>query len=474
MRYEVVGLLGRGGAAVVELAVDADGRRVATKRVTFTGSAAQIAMAHQRLRREAEVLSTLHHPAIVPILDVVEEGGGEGEIVLVFPAMAENLEDRVERLGLLPPTEVARIGEALLGAVAEAHRHGVVHRDIKPANVLFDESARPALSDFGVAATSELTFGLTPIGTVVGTPTWMAPEQARGGQSSPASDVFSLAATLAFAMTGQGPYGSGPPEAIMTRAARGEILSLPASIPDTLRGPLRAMLDPSPERRPSAAAALGGLDGTRFVPVVDPGRSERKRRSRTHPYRIASVALATVALAAGSLAAMAATDQRSRPPAAHTLPAPTTPPAPHTNGKTCLPGWYDLDQVAANGCESTSDYVAGVALVANVPVRANIVPLSATDTYTTQVKGDSLHLCWGSLHVTLTAPPQTAEQLTVWKGSTEVGRTVSTGGNAATVTLNKPSCFGADSERLRVSVSVEAATGAASARDFTLTRDAGW
>jgi serine/threonine protein kinase len=468
MRYQVVGLLGRGGAAVVELAVDGDGRRVATKRVTFTGSAAQISTARRRLRREAEVLAKLHHPAIVPILDVVEEEGEEGEIVLVFPALAENLEDRVERLGLLPPTEVVRIGEALLGAVAAAHRHGVVHRDIKPSNVLFDEAARPALSDFGVAATSELTCGLTPSGTVVGTPTWMAPEQARGGQASPASDVFSLAATLAFAMTGQGPYGSGPPETIMTRAARGQILSLPASIPATLRGPLRAMLDPSPERRPSAAAALGGLDGTRSVPVVDPGRSERRRRSRAHPYRIASVALAAVAVAAGSLAALAATSHRTRPS------APSTPPAPHTNGRTCLPGWYDLDHVAANGCESTSDYVAGVALAPNVPIHANLVPLSATDSYTTQVKGNSLHLCWGSLHVTLTAPAQTAEQLTVWKGSAEMGRTVSAGGNPATVTINKPSCFGADSERLQVTVSVEAATGTASARDFTLTRDGGW
>ena len=175
MGYEVVGVLGRGGSAVVELAIDGNGARVATKRVALTGSAAQMHLARQRLRREAEILRDLAHPGIVPILDVIDDGS---DVVLVFPAYAENLEDRVSRLGPLPPGEVAHIGGVLLAALAAAHRHGVVHRDIKPANVLFSSAGEPALSDFGVAVRRDVTAGLTPAGTVIGTPMWMAPEQA--------------------------------------------------------------------------------------------------------------------------------------------------------------------------------------------------------------------------------------------------------------------------------------------------------
>src|SRR5262249_59572908 len=117
--------------------------------------------APQRRRREAQVLQHLAHPGIVPTLDVIDDGS---EVVLVFPAWYENLEDRVERLGPLSAEEVTRIGRVLLTALAAAHRHGVVHRDIKPANVLFDYAGEPALSDFGVAVSRDVTAGLTPAG----------------------------------------------------------------------------------------------------------------------------------------------------------------------------------------------------------------------------------------------------------------------------------------------------------------------
>ena len=148
--------------------------------------------------------------------------------------------------------------------------------------------------------------------------------------------------------------------------------------------------------------------------------------------------------------------------------------APHTNGKACDPGWYDLDGIAADGCESHSDFVPGIALTADAPVRANLVPASAIASFTTHVSGNSFNFCWGALHVTLTAPAHAAEQLTVWKGTRKVADALSADGSPATATVGKPSCFGADSEDLTVTVSVVAATGAASASDFTLTRDGGW
>jgi hypothetical protein len=528
MGYEVVGLLGRGGSAVVELAIDGNGTRVATKRVALTGSAAQMHLARQRLRREADILRDLAHPGIVPILDVIDDGS---DVVLVFPAYAENLEDRVIRIGPLPSGEVARIGGVLLAALAAAHRHGVVHRDIKPANVLFNGAGEPALSDFGVAVTHDLTAGLTPAGTVIGTPMWMAPEQARGEPAQPASDVFSLAASLRFAATGRGPYAPGPAATVMGRAANQRIEPLPASVPGVLRLPLERMLDPRPGRRPSAAEVLGGLDGTTATPAVpagsagamravgkagatarrvagaalrrllgdpverggggvrldpgggpvdpgggplDPGgdgpvrwqqaegRGRSRRSGRVQRRRVALAAAGLVIAGAGVIAAARLTGSTS------------SPPAPHTNGKACAAGWYNLDGIAGNGCEAHSDYVAGTLLNAGAPVHANLVPTSATDSFNTHVSGDALNFCWGALHVTLTAPAQTAERLTVWHGTTKVAGAMSADGTQATVTVSKPSCFGADTQDLRVTVTVAAAAPGASARDFTLTRDGGW
>jgi hypothetical protein len=249
------------------------------------------------------------------------------------------------------------------------------------------------------------------------------------------------------------------------------------------------MLDPRPERRPSAAAILGGLDGTTAIPVPDGrgapvgGVTGRARRALARlgaavlgdpadrpdgrPGRrrrlVAAAALGVAAAAVATVALFALSTGPS--PAVH---------RPHMTGTTCALGWYNLDGIVANGCESHSDYVAGTALNQGVAVHANLVPVSAGDTFTTHVRGSVLDLCWGSLHVTLTAPARTAEEVTVWHGTTKVGDAVSTNGTPATATVDKPSCFGADSEDLQVTVTAVAATGSASATDFTLTRDGGW
>ena len=337
----------------------------------------------------------------------------------------------------------------------------------------------------------------------------MAPEQARGEPTGPASDVFSLAATLCFAATGHGPYAPGPAAAVLRRAARNEIRSLDPAVPAELRAPLEQMLDPRPQRRPSAAAVLGGLDGT----VVAPVPKWRRPRTATLTRTLASVAArvlgeagprpvgrrrrrwataAAVAVGAAlvglvilvGLGGSSASRPRPLPAASRTPATVCTPlpylacgssrPAPHTDGSVCDPGWYDLDGRAGDGCEARSDYVAGTALTQSTAVHANLVPASARDSFLTDVHGDALRFCWGSLHVTLTAPADTAEQLTLWKGSTKVATALSANGAPATATVTKPSCFGADSEQLRATVTALAAGGGASTTDFTLTRDAGW
>ncbi|MDQ2651357.1 MAG: serine/threonine protein kinase, partial [Actinomycetota bacterium] len=260
MQYLRIARLGRGGMGVVDLAEGPDGERVALKRLVFHGSADEIARARQRVRREAEVLAKLRHPNIVELLDVIDEGH---DVTLVMPFLpGGTLADRVTGRGVAPPASVTRLLRQLAAAVATAHRAGVVHRDLKPGNILFDDHGIPHVADFGVASSRDDTAGLTATGTVVGTPGFMAPEQARGEVAGQAADVFSLGATLLFAATGEGPYGKGAPDLLMVRAAEGKVQPVPRTLPPDLRRQLEWMLDPRPDRRPSAAMLAGGPEGT--------------------------------------------------------------------------------------------------------------------------------------------------------------------------------------------------------------------
>src|SRR5690349_16814777 len=250
---------------VVDLAMSPDGRPVAIKRLVLHGSVHDMARARQRIHREAQALLALDHPNIVRLLEVIEDGD---DLILVMPYLAGGtLADQVRAHGPLSTDQVRMLAPPLLSALAAAHRQGIVHRDIKPANVLFDHEGRPYLADFGVASMRDATSGLTVTGMLLGTPEFMAPEQARGEPATPASDVFSLGATLAFAATGAAPYGSGDPRVLVTRAAKGKVTPLPSTIPSDLRKRIEPLLDRTPKRRPTAAAAQGGPAGTRVLPT---------------------------------------------------------------------------------------------------------------------------------------------------------------------------------------------------------------
>jgi tRNA A-37 threonylcarbamoyl transferase component Bud32 len=483
MTYTVVGLLGRGGMAVVELAVDHEGRHLARKRVSLSGSAEQIAMGRRRIRREAEILASLDHPGIVPLLAVEDDGA---DVVLVMPRMVGSLADRVCLFGPLPPAEVNAIGLALLDALATAHRQGIVHRDIKPANVLFDASGRPALADFGVAVGRQFTPGLTMAGTIVGTPEFLAPEQAAGQPATAASDVFSLGATLAYALTGRGPYGEGEPLALMNRAAHGAIEPLPRGLPEPLRRRLAPMLDPRPNRRPTAAAAFGGPNGTRVDQTAHPVPGHRfGKRGLVVTVMVAALA---AAVATGAVLYQSGRATTRRPVAAPKSPAPTaapttvcTPlpyqpcgqaaPAPGTDGRACLPARADFDGNPANGCEAASDYQLGQALPAGQPLRANLVPATAIDSFSAPVSESLFNLCLTKFRVTLTAPPGTTQQVEILKDGRVLATATSADLEPATASASKPSCLASGTTTVIVQVST---IRGQSAEDFRLVSSGSW
>lgn len=461
MGYQRVSRLGRGGMGVVDLALAPDGTEVALKRLTLHGSAEDIARARQRIEREVEVLSHLDHPNIVPLLEVLDE---DDEMTLVMPYLTGGtLSDRVLRKGPLPPEQVVELAHALAGALAAAHRAGIVHRDVKPANVLFDDAGIPHLADFGVASSRDHTVGLTALGTVVGTPGFMAPEQARGEEAGQAADVFALGATLMYAATGTGPYGRGAPDLLMVRAARGKVIPVPRSLPSDLRHTLASMLEPRAERRPSAAALVGGPAGTAVRAAV-----VRQLRHRW-PIWTGAALLAVIALIAG----VAVSTSETGSPAAITTPTteagtvttsctalPYRPcgaarPAPGTDGRRCLPERADYDSDATNGCEAIGDGLPDGAPFPEgaEPIEATIVPRDDIDTFAMRVGDGYQLLCDGQLTVTLTAPAGMTLRLEVLDGDDVLGQTTSADGVPSAVRLRERECLSSDARTLTARIS---------------------
>jgi hypothetical protein len=468
--YELVARLGRGGMGVVDLARTPDGRKVALKRLTLQGSASEIARARQRLLREADVLRRLDHRHVVGLYDVIDEGD---EIVLVMPYLSGgSLAERVAQHGPAPADEVERQARGLLAALAEAHRAGIVHRDIKPANILFDDQGRPCLADFGVALSRDQTHGLTVAGMVVGTPGFMAPEQARGEPVSPATDVFSLGATLLYAATGEGPYGQGDPGLLMIRAAAGKVERVPKHLPGSLRKLLRPMLNPRPDRRPTAAALAGGPDGTAVRTLTQPPSQVPRRR-----WVVATVA-AVVALVTAAVVVAVAGDRdpeaslEAAPAAEPCTDRPYQPcgqdaPAPFTDGDQCIQEHADYDGDAANGCEAAPHPNEDRELVD--VVEGNIVPADDVDRYEVQVEDKLQVLCDGTLEFRLESPAGMMLGLEVLQDGEVIGQDTTVDSAPATVTLNESQCGGDDATTLEVVVRPMGDERVA--EDYRLTRD---
>jgi serine/threonine protein kinase len=201
--YELLGELGRGGMGVVYRARPARLNRLVALKVILTGGHAAAAD-RVRFLAEAEAVAALAHPNVV---QVFECGMHDGQPYLALEyCPGGSLADKL-RGTPLPPRAAAALVEPLARAVQAAHGRGIVHRDLKPANVLLADDGTPKVTDFGLAKRVEGGAGLTQTGAILGTPSYMAPEQAAGSKAvGPAADVYALGAVLYECLTGRPPF----------------------------------------------------------------------------------------------------------------------------------------------------------------------------------------------------------------------------------------------------------------------------
>jgi WD40 repeat protein len=252
--YELISEIARGGMGVVFRARQMSLNRPVALKMILAGQLADAAEV-RRFYLEAEAAANLDHPGIVPIFEV---GQHEGQHYFSMGYVEGQSLARKMAHGPLPPRQAAELVRQVAEAVQYAHKHGIIHRDLKPANVLLDTQGRPRITDFGLAKKVQGESGLTASGQLMGTPSYMPPEQA-GGKVGPASDVYALGATLYALITGRPPFQAATAMDTVLQVLNDEPVPprrLNASVPRDLDVICLKCLEKEPGNRYASAAAL--------------------------------------------------------------------------------------------------------------------------------------------------------------------------------------------------------------------------
>lgn len=356
-RYEIGGVLGRGGMAEVHRGRDLRlGREVAVK--VLRSDLARDPSFQVRFRREAQAAASLNHPAIVAVYDTGEDRtttGATPYIVMEY-VEGETLRDVIRREGHLSSERAMSLAADICGALDFSHRNGIVHRDVKPGNVMITPQGTVKVMDFGIArAVSDSAATMTSTAAVIGTAQYLSPEQARGESVDARSDVYSMGCLLYELVTGAPPFSGDSPVAVAYQHVR-EDPRLPSSInpevPPELDAILLKAMSKNPANRYQSAAEmrndlLRALAGQRVeaTPVMgdaekttilaatpagygngyrqddrwdDEDEQARRRRRRI----IAIVAVLAVLLLGGAIAAAIALSGDKAPPPATTVAVP--------------------------------------------------------------------------------------------------------------------------------------------------------
>ncbi|WP_405149786.1 protein kinase [Sphaerisporangium sp. NBC_01403] len=272
-RYRLVEPLGRGGMGVVWRAVDELlGREVAVKELHcingLTGPERE--MFTTRTFREARAAGRLSHPGVAAVYDVFEESGHPWIVMQLVPS--RTLASILAEEGPLQPRRVAEIGAQVLAALRAAHAAGVLHRDVKPDNVLITGDGDAVLTDFGIATLDDDS-PMTRTGVLMGTPAFISPERAAGGQAEPVSDLWSLGVTLFLAVEGRSPFHRS--HALATLAAVMYQEPEPFTLAGALAPVIEGLLVKDPEARMTADEAARRLSAVASGQAAEPFQTAR-------------------------------------------------------------------------------------------------------------------------------------------------------------------------------------------------------
>ncbi|WP_411091209.1 protein kinase domain-containing protein [Streptomyces sp. 049-1] len=266
-RYRLGDVLGRGGMGTVWRAQDETlGRTVAVKELRFPGNIDEEEKRRliTRTLREAKAIARIRNNGAVTVYDVVEED--DRPWIVMELVEGKSLAEAIREDGLLEPKRAAEVGLAVLDVLRSAHREGILHRDVKPSNVLIAEDGRVVLTDFGIAQV-EGDPSITSTGMLVGAPSYISPERARGHKPGPAADLWSLGGLLYAAVEGTPPYDKGSAIATLT-AVMTENLEEPKNA-GPLRDVIYGLLNKDPAHRLDDAAARAMLTKVIHAPAPD-------------------------------------------------------------------------------------------------------------------------------------------------------------------------------------------------------------
>jgi eukaryotic-like serine/threonine-protein kinase len=349
-RYRLGAVIGRGGMGVVWQARDELlSRDVAVKEMIWPPSLTdqERQAVCRRATREAQVAARLSHRNVVRVFDIVEEDGCPWIVMELLPY--RSLQDVIEDEGPLAPAEAAEAGLQILAALRAAHALGIVHRDVKPANILIGPGNRVVLTDFGIAWAADSS-AATTAGVVLGSPSYIAPERARGGHSGAPGDLWGLGASLYTAVEGHPPFERANALASITAVITDELA--PATHAGPLWPVLSGLLRKDPDSRLGAAETERLLRGVSAAPayVVGPPDPAPRRSQGSLAAAVGTAALLVIAAGGTAVGLGLARSQNQPPPpavvaptsAASTNPAtasthpatpstrPSAPPSPRT------------------------------------------------------------------------------------------------------------------------------------------------
>ncbi|MFC8454042.1 serine/threonine-protein kinase [Kitasatospora sp. NPDC057223] len=328
-RYRLDAVLGRGGMGTVWRAEDEMlGRVVAVKELRMHGGVDEEERHRLIVRtlREAKATARIRHTAAVTVFDVVEED--DRPWIVMELVESRSLAEVIKEDGPLGPVRAAGIALDLLGVLGAAHSHGILHRDVKPSNVLIGEDGRVVLTDFGIASV-EGDPSVTSTGMLVGAPSYISPERARGQKPGPPADLWSLGGTL-YAMTeGRPPYDRGSALATLT-AVMTEPLTPPVNAGPLLRPVIEGLLEKDPARRLDASATRAML---KRIVAQDTVRAESTTQQALPPKAVGAPAPEAPKRPVGGLLGTVRVGSRSKAgpspeaPVPASVPAPAAPPA---------------------------------------------------------------------------------------------------------------------------------------------------